>query len=202
MHYMVKDPFIDQVPLPDQTTFKISLQPCYSEGSDHTLQGPRWQLYHYIAGILKLLLASGCRNGDWSRSGSKKLNSRKVAPLPYKNPCMQFHFSFSIWYDFYKSSLLQTKTKKGEEHQTKGRSCRTSRQFLVLLLFSFYNVYCMATGRMEGYQERHYAHRPEVPNTVVTTLVFTCRLPSPFFSPVLAFHKVYICPPTNLLYSQ
>jgi hypothetical protein len=35
---MVKEPLVDRVPLPDQTTFKNSLQPGYSEGSDHTLQ--------------------------------------------------------------------------------------------------------------------------------------------------------------------
>jgi hypothetical protein len=61
--HMVKEPLVDQ------TTFKNSLRPGYSEGSDHTLQGPRWHLYLFIAGILKLLLASGHRNSDWSRSG-------------------------------------------------------------------------------------------------------------------------------------
>jgi hypothetical protein len=70
---MVKEPLVDRVPLPDQTTFKFSLQPGYLEGSDHTLQSPRWHLNFFIAGILKLLLASGCRNGEWPRSGSKKL---------------------------------------------------------------------------------------------------------------------------------
>jgi hypothetical protein len=69
--------------LPDQTTFKNSLQPGYSEGSDHTLQGLRWHLYLLIAGILKLLLGSGRRNCDWSGSGSEKLDCREVAPLPY-----------------------------------------------------------------------------------------------------------------------
>jgi hypothetical protein len=43
-----------------------------------------WHLYLFIVGILKLLLASGSRNGDWSRSGSEKLDGREVAPLPYK----------------------------------------------------------------------------------------------------------------------
>jgi hypothetical protein len=80
---MVKEPLVDRVPLLNQTTFKNSLQPGYSEGSDHNLQGPRWHLYLSIAGILKLLLASGLRNGDWSRSGSEKLDGREVAPLPY-----------------------------------------------------------------------------------------------------------------------
>jgi hypothetical protein len=42
------------VPLVVQTTFKNSLQPGYLEGSDHTLQGPRWHLYLLIVGILKL----------------------------------------------------------------------------------------------------------------------------------------------------
>jgi hypothetical protein len=79
---MVKEPLVDRVPLPDQTTFKNFLQPGYSEGSDHTLQGPGWHLYFFVAGILKLLLASGHRNGDWSRSGSEKLDGREVAPLP------------------------------------------------------------------------------------------------------------------------
>jgi hypothetical protein len=48
---MVKEPLVDRVPLLDQTTFKNSLQPGYSEGSDHTLQGPRWHLYLFIAGM-------------------------------------------------------------------------------------------------------------------------------------------------------
>jgi hypothetical protein len=51
---MVKEPLVDWVPLVVQTTFKNSLQPGYSDGSDHTLQGPRWHLYLFIAGILKL----------------------------------------------------------------------------------------------------------------------------------------------------
>jgi hypothetical protein len=72
---MVKEPLVDQ------TTFKNSLQPGYSEGSDHTLQGPRWHLHLFIARILKLLLASGRRNGDWSRCGSEKLDGRDVPPL-------------------------------------------------------------------------------------------------------------------------
>jgi hypothetical protein len=80
---MVKEPLVDRVPLPDQTTFKNSLQPRYSEGSDHTLQGLRWHLYPFIAGISKLLLGSGRKNGDWLGSGSEKLDGREVAPLPY-----------------------------------------------------------------------------------------------------------------------
>jgi hypothetical protein len=79
---MVKEPLVDWVPFVDQTTFKNSLQPGYSESSNHILQGPRWHLYLFIAGILKLLLASGRRNGDWSRSGFEKLDGREVAPLP------------------------------------------------------------------------------------------------------------------------
>jgi hypothetical protein len=69
---MVKESLVYRVPLVDKTTFKNSLQPGYSEGNDHTLQGPRWHLYFFIAIILKLLLAYGRRNGDLSRSGSKK----------------------------------------------------------------------------------------------------------------------------------
>jgi hypothetical protein len=39
----------------DYQKFFTSLQPGYSEGSDHTLQGLRWHLYLFIAGILKAL---------------------------------------------------------------------------------------------------------------------------------------------------
>jgi hypothetical protein len=51
---MVKEPLLDRVPLVVQMTFKNSLQPGYSEGSDHTLQGPGKHLYLFIARILKL----------------------------------------------------------------------------------------------------------------------------------------------------
>jgi hypothetical protein len=66
-------------------TIKHSLELGYSEGSYHTLQDPRFLLHLFIARILKLLLASCCRSGDWSRNGSEKLDSREVAPLPYGN---------------------------------------------------------------------------------------------------------------------
>jgi hypothetical protein len=81
---MVKESLVDRVPLSDQTTFKNSLQPGYSEGSDHTLQGLRYGIYIFSsAGILKLLLGSGRRNSDWLGSGSEKSDGREVAPLPY-----------------------------------------------------------------------------------------------------------------------
>jgi hypothetical protein len=51
--HMVKESLLDRVPLVVQTTLKNSLQPG-SEGSDHTLQGPRCHLYLFIDGILKL----------------------------------------------------------------------------------------------------------------------------------------------------
>jgi hypothetical protein len=51
---MVDVPLLVRPPLVIQTTFENSLQPGYSEGSDHTLHGPRWHLYLFIAGILKL----------------------------------------------------------------------------------------------------------------------------------------------------
>jgi hypothetical protein len=44
----------------------------YSEGSDHTLQVPRWHLYLFIAGILKLSsLLLAAENGDSVSSGSE-----------------------------------------------------------------------------------------------------------------------------------
>jgi hypothetical protein len=52
---MVKKSLLDRVPLLDQTTFKNSLQPGYSEGSDHTLQGLRWHLYLFIGWNFKAL---------------------------------------------------------------------------------------------------------------------------------------------------
>jgi hypothetical protein len=51
---MAKEPHVDWVPLPDQTNFKNSLQPGYSDGSAVILcKGPRWHLYLSIAGISK-----------------------------------------------------------------------------------------------------------------------------------------------------
>jgi hypothetical protein len=43
-----------------------TLQPGYSEGSDHTLQDPKRRLYLFIDEILKLLLASesDCSSGE------------------------------------------------------------------------------------------------------------------------------------------
>jgi hypothetical protein len=53
---MVKEPLVGRVLLIlNQMTFKNSLQAGYSEGSNHTLQSPRYHLYFFIAGILKLL---------------------------------------------------------------------------------------------------------------------------------------------------
>jgi hypothetical protein len=71
------------VPLPDQMTFKISLQPGYLEGNNnnHTLQSPRCHLYLFITGIWKLLLASGCSNGEQSGSKSEKLDGLELTPL-------------------------------------------------------------------------------------------------------------------------
>jgi hypothetical protein len=88
---MVKEPLVDRVPLVVQMTFKNSLQQGYSEGSDHTLQNPRWHLYLFIAGILKLsrlLLAIEMAIGQAVAPKIKQLSSGSFTIL--------FHFTTAM----------------------------------------------------------------------------------------------------------